>query len=137
MSGPVRRPTRQRSAVTRLLDDQDTFLSAQEIYARLRTGGESVGLATVYRTLQGMVEAGELDTLRTPEGEQSFRRCGPAHHHHLVCNECGRTIEIADPPVTRWVEKVGDTHGFTDVQHHLEIFGTCDRCREAAARRRA
>lgn len=134
MSTPVRRTTRQRSAVARLLEGQETFLSAQDIYAELRSSGESIGLATVYRTLQGMVEAGEIDTLRTPEGEQSFRRCGPSHHHHLVCRVCGRTVEVDDPPVARWVEKVGDQHGFTDVQHDLEIFGTCDRCHEGRRR---
>lgn len=123
-----RRVTKQRSAVASMLDDQDVFRSAQEIFARMREQGNGIGLATVYRTLQGMVEDGEVDVLRTDDGESVYRRCGTGHHHHLVCRVCGRTVEVQDQPVERWATKVASDHGFTEVEHQVEVFGTCPEC---------
>ncbi|SEL75682.1 zinc uptake regulator, Fur family [Blastococcus sp. DSM 46786] len=129
---PVRRQTRQRTAVLELLDELDGFRSAQDLHALLRERGDSVGLATVYRALQALVDDGLVDVLRSGEGEAAYRRCSPVHHHHLVCRSCGRTVEVADPPVERWAARIAAEHGFADVQHELEVFGTCGSC--AAAR---
>ena len=127
------RPTRQRVAVSGVLDDLDEFRSAQEIHAMLRARGERVGLATVYRTLQGLAQAAEVDVLRSAEGEVVYRRCTSGeHHHHLVCRTCGRTVEVAGPAVERWAEKVAAEHGFAEVSHTLEVFGTCAACAEPA-----
>jgi Fur family ferric uptake transcriptional regulator len=125
VTSTARRASRQRTAVSAYLRDQSTFTSAQEIHAGLRAGGEPVGLATVYRALQAMVDDGELDALRTDEGETVYRRCGADHHHHLVCRECGRTVEVEGPAVERWAATVAAQHGFSDVSHTVEIFGRC------------
>ena len=122
------RPTRQRRAVVTCLEQFDDFRSAQEIHARLRDGGERVGLATVYRTLQALADSGEVDLLRSEEGEVRYRRCSASHHHHLVCRTCGRTVEVEGPAVERWSGAVAREHGFTDVSHTLELFGTCGDC---------
>ncbi len=66
--------------------------------------------------------------LRTDDGEAVYRRCSRSHHHHLVCRRCGRTVEVEGPAVERWAEKVADEHGYTDVSHQVEIFGTCPAC---------
>lgn len=124
----TRRPTRQQQAVADLLGQAGDFASAQEVHARLREAGETVGLATVYRTLQAMSEAGEVDVLRTDDGEAVYRACEPGHHHHLVCRSCGRTVEVEGPTVEAWTDRVTAEHGFTDVTHTLEIFGTCAEC---------
>ena len=125
---PVR-PTRQRAAVSSVLDDLDEFRSAQDIHAMLKARGERVGLATVYRTLQGLAQAAEVDVLRSADGEVVYRRCASGeHHHHLVCRSCGRTVEVAGPAVERWAEKVAAEHGFAEVSHTLEVFGTCAAC---------
>jgi Fur family transcriptional regulator, ferric uptake regulator len=126
--GTTRRPSRQRSAVLALLDGLDGFRSAQDLHALLRERGDSVGLATVYRALQALVDDGQVDVLRGDDGEASYRRCSTGHHHHLVCRSCGRTVEVADPPVERWAARVAAEHGFADVQHQLEVFGTCSAC---------
>lgn len=123
-----RRPTRQRAAVAAVLADVEEFRSAQELHALLRDAGERVGLATVYRTLQTMAADGAIDMLRTAEGEAVYRACSTGHHHHLVCRECGKTVEVEGPAVELWAHKVSTEHGFTDVQHTLEIFGTCASC---------
>ena len=129
--GPARRPTRQRSAVLALLEDLDGFRSAQDLHALLRERGDAVGLATVYRALQALVEDGQVDVLRSSDGEAVYRRCSPVHHHHLVCRVCGRTVEVADPPVERWAARIAAEHGFADVQHQVEVFGTCAGCAAA------
>lgn len=128
-----RRPTRQQSAVMAQLAELDDFTSAQELHASLRDAGAKVGLATVYRTLASMAAAGEIDTLRTDEGEAVYRKCSTGHHHHLVCRECGRTVEIQGPTVERWADTVGTEHGFTEVEHTLEVFGVCPTCTAAPA----
>ena len=129
MTETVRRPTRQRAAVEALLGDIDDFNSAQNLHARLRAQGQTVGLATVYRTLQAMAIDGDVDMLRTVDGEAVYRRCSTGHHHHhLVCRICGRTVEVEGPAVESWADKVSAEHGFSDVQHTLEIVGTCSDC---------
>jgi Fur family transcriptional regulator, ferric uptake regulator len=124
---PQRR-TRQRAAVDQILSHLEEFRTAQQIHDVLRHQGDSVGLTTVYRTLQAMVESGELDALRTDDGETAYRRCSQGHHHHLVCRSCGRTVEVSGPAVEHWASAVADEHGFRDVSHDLEIFGTCGAC---------
>jgi Fur family ferric uptake transcriptional regulator len=122
------RPTRQRRAVAECLRRFDDFRSAQEIHDLLGQRGETVGLATVYRTLQRLAEAGDVDLLRTEDGEAIYRRCSDSHHHHLVCRSCGRTVEVEGPAVERWTRAIASEHGFSDVSHTLEVFGTCPGC---------
>ncbi len=126
---PALRPTRQRTAVVEAMASVEDFRSAQDIHALLEERGESVGLATVYRTLQRLAEAREVDLLRTEAGEVTYRRCSGTHHHHLVCRGCGATVEVEGPAVERWTNAVAAEHGFTDVSHTLEVFGTCAACR--------
>lgn len=123
------RPTRQRRAVLDAISSVEDFRSAQELHELLAGRGETVGLATVYRTLQLLAEHGEVDALRREDGESVYRRCSRTHHHHLVCRSCGTTVEVEGPTVERWTTAIADEHGFTDVSHDLEIFGTCPACR--------
>jgi len=123
------RSTKQRAAVSALLDRLADFRSAQEIHDELRHGGDTIGLTTVYRTLQAMADGGEVDVLRTASGESVYRRCASTdHHHHLVCRDCGAAVEIAGPAVETWAQAVADAHGFTDLSHTVEIFGRCGGC---------
>jgi Fur family ferric uptake transcriptional regulator len=126
-ASPQRR-TRQRAAVQEVLAELHEFRTAQQIHDELRKRGDSIGLTTVYRTLQSLSEAGELDALRTSDGETAYRRCSDGHHHHLVCRSCGRTVEVSGPAVERWANAVAAEHGFREVSHDLEIFGTCGSC---------
>ncbi|MEV4725375.1 Fur family transcriptional regulator [Micromonospora humida] len=123
------RNTRQRAEVLALLREVDGFHSAQQLHQMLQDRQARVGLTTVYRTLQLLVDAGELDSTKLPGGEQLYRRCSQGrHHHHLVCRECGRTVEVAGPTVERWADQVASQHGFIDVGHTMEIFGVCATC---------
>lgn len=123
------RQTRQRFAVAEVLADLDDFRSAQEIHAALRDRGESVGLTTVYRTLQNLADSEDVDVIHTGDGEALYRRCETSkHHHHLVCRHCGRTVEVEGPAVERWAERVAGEAGFVEVTHTVEVFGTCAEC---------
>jgi Fur family ferric uptake transcriptional regulator len=130
---PRQRATKQGAAVRDALRESGGFRSAQDVYARLRGDGGSVGLSTVYRHLQSLVDDGVVDVIHTPDGEATYRYCGAAaeqhHHHHLVCRACGRTEEIEGRAVERWASDVARTHGYTDVDHTVELFGTCPACR--------
>ncbi|GAB1690114.1 Fur family transcriptional regulator [Krasilnikovia sp. M28-CT-15] len=125
------RNTRQRSAVSAVLAAADGFHSAQDLHAMLKARGERVGLTTVYRTLQVLADAGEIDVMRPPGGEYLYRRCSQGHHHHLVCRSCGRAVEVEGPAVEAWADRVAGQHGFVDVSHTVEIFGTCPDCARA------
>ena len=133
-AAPAPRSTRQRRAVEAAMQESDDFRSAQEIHDALRRRGELVGLATVYRNLQSLVDAGELDIVKTDGGEAVYRRCSRSHHHHLVCRQCGRTVEIEGPAVESWASALAERHDFADVSHTIELFGTCPECAKVAAR---
>ncbi|NMR19425.1 transcriptional repressor [Cellulomonas fimi] len=123
------RSTRQRAAIVDLLEDVGEFRSAQQLHELLTTKGSTVGLATVYRAMQALTESGDVDVLRAGDGEALYRRCvRRAHHHHLVCRTCGTAIEIDGPGVEAWAATVGAAHGFTEIDHTVELFGTCGSC---------
>jgi Fur family transcriptional regulator, ferric uptake regulator len=126
--------TSRRNTVLDALTDSNSFRSAQDIYAELRSAGAKIGLTTVYRALQALSDAGEVDVLRTADGEAVYRACRTGeHHHHLVCRNCGRTVEVAGPVVERWAAAVGAEYGFTGITHTVEVFGTCADCSRQAA----
>ena len=126
---PGVRTTRQRTAVAELLGRVDGFKSAQDLHDLLRAGGASVGLTTVYRHLQALADAGQVDVLRNDDGEAVYRRCPTeAHHHHLVCRTCGRSVEVEGPEFEAWASSIAASHGFREVSHTVEVFGTCGGC---------
>jgi len=124
------RATRQRGAIMALLDTVEEFRSAQELHDELRRRGENIGLTTVYRTLQTLAAADLVDLVRTDTGESVYRRCAaPHHHHHLVCRGCGAAVEVSGREVEAWAADVAAAHGFSEVSHTIELFGTCSQCR--------
>jgi Fur family ferric uptake transcriptional regulator len=126
---PQERSTRQKRALAAVLDASGGFRSAQELHAELQALGENIALTTVYNQVRALADAGELDALRSHDGETLYRRCASDdHHHHLVCRHCGRAIEVEGPQVEHWATTTGKEHGFIDVTHTVEISGTCPDC---------
>lgn len=125
------RSTRQKRALAGVLEESEAFRSAQELFGELRARGENIGLTTVYNQLRSLSESGLVDVLRADDGETLYRRCSTDHHHHLTCRLCGSTVEVEGPEVERWADAVGGRHGFVDVTHTVEVFGTCARCARA------
>ncbi|MHC9736234.1 Fur family transcriptional regulator [Corynebacterium diphtheriae] len=126
------RSTRQRTAVVGVLKDLDYFASAKVIHQELTKRDLKVGLTTVYRTLQSLSEIEAVDVLHMSNGETLYRHClSDEHHHHLVCTECGRTVEIDGGPVEKWAKEVAQLHGFQVTGHDAEIYGLCESCSAA------
>jgi Fur family transcriptional regulator, ferric uptake regulator len=121
------RATSQRKSVLEALRNGDA-LAAQELHARLRADGSRTGLATVYRTLHLLAEEGAVDVIREDPSEARYRLCSPAHHHHLLCDSCGKVIEIPECDVQEWADKVARTQGFVVRTHRAEILGLCASC---------
>lgn len=129
----MKRNTWQREAVRAGLSDSADFISAQALHSKLKQAGSTIGLATVYRALGDLAETGEADSLQSPDGESLYRACSvDAHHHHLICRNCGRTVEIHDSPVEEWAAAVAAENGFTQPTHVVDVFGLCPTCTAAA-----
>jgi Fur family ferric uptake transcriptional regulator len=126
--GVRQRATWQRAAVSAAMAGLQEFRTAQQIAEVLRAEGQQIGLSTVYRSLQAMVDLEQVDVLRGDDGEVRYRRCGHGHHHHLVCRVCGSTVEVVGQAVERWAEQIAGRHGYTEVSHSVEIFGRCPDC---------
>jgi Fe2+/Zn2+ uptake regulation proteins len=128
MTGELRM-TKQRAAVLAALEAGE-FRSAQAWHDLLRHEGSSIGLATVYRTLQSLAEVGEVDAVVTESGETLYRRCAQhtEHHHHLRCRECGAALDVDVPEFEAWASQFAARHGFTDIDHTVEITGVCAEC---------
>jgi Fur family ferric uptake transcriptional regulator len=126
------RQTRQAAAIEDVLREADGFRTAQELHDQLRHRGDRVGLTTVYRHLNLLAEHDLADVVHRGDGESQYRLCGAAaadadgHHHHLVCRECGRSVEVAGPEVEAWAERVAAESGYTQISHTVELFGLCN-----------
>jgi Fur family ferric uptake transcriptional regulator len=114
--------------VISVLERVGGFASAQELYQMLRRDGDGIGLTTVYRALQSLLDDKMIDLLRREDGEAIYRLCGDNHHHHLVCRSCGSTVEIEGSSVEKWAEAISQEHGFREVGHSVELFGLCQSC---------
>ena len=135
-AGKEQRVTKQRLAVSAALDELDDFVSTQELHRILQEQGTPVSLATSYRILQSLADDGLVDVLRNADGEAVYRRCAvTGHHHHLLCRSCGKAVEVEAPAVEAWAARIASEHGFTAVEHTVEIFGLCPECTALSAGR--
>ena len=124
----MKRNTWQREAVREALGTSEGFVSARSLHSSLHATGSPIGLATVYRALSDLASEGEADSLQQ-EGESLYRACTPgSHHHHLICRNCGLTVEIEADEVEDWAQKVAAQHGFTQPNHIVDVFGLCAEC---------
>ena len=124
----VKRNTWQREAVREALTSTEGFISAQGLHLSLHEAGSPIGLATVYRALADLATEGDADSLQSPEGESLYRACTTGHHHHLICRNCGLTVEIEADAVELWARQAAAAHGFTQAQHVVDVFGLCASC---------
>ena len=124
----MKRNTWQREAVREALETSEGFVSAQALHSGLHATGSPIGLATVYRALADLASEGEADSLQQ-DGESIYRACTPnSHHHHLICRNCGLTVEIEADEVETWAQKVAAQNGFTQANHIVDVFGLCQSC---------
>jgi Fur family ferric uptake transcriptional regulator len=124
----VRATPRRLEVLEELAHERDD-VTAQALWARLRERDAHTGLATVYRTLALLSEAGVVDVLSHHGGEQCYRLCGEQHHHHLLCERCHRVVEVEECDLGQWLDAVAARHGFVATDHRVEISGLCADCR--------
>ena len=123
------RNTRQRRIIKATMEELGDFISAQDLHLTLANRKEQVSLATTYRVLQSLANAGELDSVKGDEGETQYRHCQVKdHHHHLLCRRCGTAIELEAPALEDWALAMGKQHGFSELEHVVEVTGYCPDC---------
>jgi Fur family ferric uptake transcriptional regulator len=123
-------PTRQRLRVLKELSREPNDVTARVLYQRLARRDPHIGLATVYRALHAFAEAAVIDVLPHSASESCYRLCTDRHHHHLVCSECHRVIELDECELDDWIERKAAAEGFVATNHRLEVVGLCATCRE-------
>ena len=127
--------TAQRLAIADVLLTSEKHLSAEEVALAVTAGGRKVGTATVYRTIDTLLESGLLVERDFGEG---FRRFEPArdipHHEHLVCTQCGKVEEFRDERLERMTTIVAEARGFARQRHRLVIHGVCRECQTRGTR---
>jgi len=123
--------TEQREQVAQVILSSNAHLSADDIERELKERGAHVGKATVYRTLDLLVESGMISQRDFDEGFRRFERArGRQHHEHLICLRCGKVIEFVNERLERMKALIADEYGFRHSHHRLEIFGTCPECQQ-------
>jgi Fur family transcriptional regulator, ferric uptake regulator len=120
-----------RLAVIDLLSRQPCALTAQEIEADLRRKGHRVGLATVYRTLELLADMKLVGRLEVGQGIARYEPLTPGgdHHHHLVCDHCGRVIPFDDAELERTIDRLTRKVRFEVAEHDVVLHGACRACR--------
>ena len=123
------RNPRQRRIIKATMEELGDFISAQDLHLMLANRKEQVSLATTYRVLQSLANAGELDSVKGIEGETLYRHCQVKdHHHHLLCRRCGTAIELEAPALEDWALAMGKQYGFSELEHVVEVTGYCPDC---------
>jgi len=123
--------TRQRDLVAQVVLLSDDHPSVDGIRRALRERGEHVGTATVYRTLEVLVESG---LVRAHDFGEGFRRYEPmpaqTHHEHLICVRCGAVLEFQNERLERMLPIIADEFHFQHQRHRVEVYGLCRDCRQ-------
>jgi Fur family ferric uptake transcriptional regulator len=122
-----------RRIVVEFLGGQDCCVSAQEIHDAVRAGGARVGIASVYRALDGLDELGLVQRVDLGDGVSRFERADPRgdHHHHLVCDDCGKVEPFEDPVLEAAIADIAGGRGYDVAAHDVVLRGACGDCRAA------
>jgi Fur family ferric uptake transcriptional regulator len=119
-----------RRSIIRHLADQDCCQSAQEIFDGLRASGRPVGLASIYRILDLLASEGAVQRIELGSGLSRFEPVWPGgdHHHHLVCDDCGKVEPFADVALERALARVQEQSGYAVAAHDVVLHGSCAEC---------
>lgn len=125
---PKGRITEARKAVAEAATRIPGAFTVEQLSAEVRGVDPAVGLATVYRAVTALVESGWLERVGERGDSALFMRCAePSHHHHIVCEGCGKTAH-AHCDLDRVLESAAEREGFTLTRHNVAAYGLCDEC---------
>ena len=127
--------TEPRRVVAQMVAARDSHFTANELVGEAKRARLGVGRATVFRALELFEQLGLVERLDLPNGEHAYVVCQPAHHHHVICTNCGRSAEVGDLGIGSIAAEVESQTGFTLDSHRIELYGLCPECRTAAADR--
>jgi Fur family ferric uptake transcriptional regulator len=122
--------TTQRRLLLELMRDAEGHIDAKELYQRARAKDESIGWATVYRSLNLFKELGLVDEMRLGKIRCYYEVKQSAEHQHLVCKGCGKIMEIQNPHFQKLVKAVRREHGFRVTKAELYLEGYCPECED-------
>lgn len=119
-----------RQAVIDLLQAQSCALSALEIEEELKAEGQAIGRASIYRALEQLEELGLVHRIEVSKGIASYEPADPTghHHHHIVCDECGKVVPFEDPQLEQAIHAVERQSGFKISGHEVTLRGHCENC---------
>ena len=121
--------TKSRLEISNLLKEAHRYLTASDVYQRLKKTGSKASLSTVYRTLEHMQASGQASARAEAGGEASYVFCEPEqHHHHAICRVCGRVQDIACAAIEHLAHDLLAHHKFSLDDHEMEFYGTCASC---------
>jgi Fur family transcriptional regulator, ferric uptake regulator len=122
-----------RQAVIELLGRQPCCLTAQEIFDQLRSEGRRVGIASIYRSLEQLTRDGYVQRIDIGAGISRFEpiHAGGEHHHHLVCDDCGKVEAFEDAALEAALARVAGGRGYVVGGHDVLLRGACGDCRTA------
>ncbi|HEY0443746.1 MAG TPA: transcriptional repressor [Candidatus Limnocylindrales bacterium] len=122
------RLTGPRRAILGLIAGRDGHFTAADLVADVRDHDLGIGRATVFRSLDVLLELGVVERIDLPSGDHAYVACEPTHHHHVVCSRCGRAADIEDAGLGAVVDDVERRTGYRIDRHRLELFGLCPVC---------
>ena len=122
------RLTPQRMMVVEALHGVDRHVSAEEIYAQVRAKYPYANISTIYRTLELLKELGLVTEITLGDGCVRYHPSEKGHHHHLVCQQCGKTIDLPEAELISLEGALSRDYKFKANLKHLAIFGLCADC---------
>lgn len=119
-----------RQRIVDLLASEPCALSAVEIEDALRAQGKPTGRASIYRVLDLLVDHGLVERVDVGQGLSRFERTHPGgeHHHHLVCDQCGKLVAFDDPALERAIDSLSERLGIRVEHHEVVLRGACEQC---------
>ncbi len=121
--------TLQRMLIIEALHNAERHISAEDIYRQLRSRHPYANISTVYRTLELLKNLHLVTETDFGEGRVRYHVAEKGHHHHLICHECARTIDLEDSALLPLKDLLANEYGFAADLRHLAISGTCSQCR--------
>lgn len=124
--------TPQRRLVLDVFLSSHGHLSTEELYEKVKTIDPSIGQTTVYRTMKLLADSSIAREVHFGDGLARYENmCGASHHDHLICESCGRNIEVVDSDIEQLQEQLAVRHGFVLTSHRMYLYGLCPDCRTA------
>jgi Fur family ferric uptake transcriptional regulator len=123
------RLTPQRQMILAAIEGSNEHISAEEIYAGVIEKYPNVNISTVYRTLELLKKLGMVYEIDLGEGRIRYHAEESGHHHHLVCQGCGRVIDIQESSLSSLRDILRRDYNFQAELKHVAIFGLCEKCR--------